>query len=183
MSGISLLILNHSKVAKAQWFEKATIIIPLIHPLYRKPLMSGAPRLGTPGFSNFQETGSWHWYNRELTLIWVDIASYELKPHPLVVLRIKSNQLPTALFLMNTTKHHGDVKSQTPQKTCGVFFNGIWNWPVVFTLHDRMPTLRAHCWNAHTNLMVVVECYPPKGFCCQDNYCLVIRIGQLELVI
>jgi len=23
---------------------------------------------------------------------------------------------------MNTTKHHGDVKSQTPQKTCGVFF-------------------------------------------------------------
>ena len=183
MSGISLLILNHSKVAKAkaQWFEKATIIIPLIHPLYRKPLMSGAPRLGTPGFSR----------DKELTLIQQGVE-INLGWHCLIWIKATPLGCPqnkikpttnSIVFLMNTTKHHGDVKSQTPQKTRGVFFCGIWNWPDVFTLHDRMPTLGVHCWNAHTNLMVVVECYPPKGFCCQDNYCLVIRIGQLELVI
>lgn len=124
MSGISLLILNHSKVAKAkaQWFEKATIIIPLIHPLYRKPLMWGGPRLGTPGFSR----------DRELTLIqqrvdinlgWHCLIWIEATPLGCPQNKIKPTT-NSIVFLMNTTKHHGDVKSQTPQKHV-VFF--LWN--------------------------------------------------------
>ena len=49
---------------------------------------------------------------------------------------------------------------------CGVFF--LWNLELARCIYTTWQDVNSmlHCWNDHTNLMGVVEGYPPKGFCC-----------------